>query len=64
MPDLHGWDEAVHVVAAVTVVAEEQLVVILGGTAECAGLALDTLPGILPHAHHHVLGELEAGGVP
>ena len=50
-------------VAPVAVVAEEQLVVVLRGAAERAGLALDALPGVLAHAHHHVLGELEAGGV-
>ena len=60
---LHGRDEAVHVVAAVAVVAEQQLVVILRGAAEGAGLALDTLPGILPHTDQHVLSELETSGV-
>ena len=48
-------------VAAVAVVAEEQLVVVLRGAAERAGLALDALPGVLAHAHHHVLRELQAG---
>ena len=57
---LHGRDEAVHVVAAVAVVAEQQLVVILRGAAEGAGLALDTLPRVLAHADQHVGRELEA----
>lgn len=55
---LHGRNETVHVVASVAVVAEQQLVVILGSAAEGAGLALDALPGVVPHADHHVLGEL------
>ena len=55
---LHGGNETVHVVASVAVVAEQQLVVILGSAAEGAGLALDALPGVVPHADHHVLGEL------
>ena len=50
-------------VATVTIVTEEKLVIILAGAAEGAGLALDTLPGILPHAEQHVLGELETGWV-
>ena len=60
---LHGRDEAVHVVASVAVVTEEQLVVVLAGAAERAGLALDALPGVLPHTEQHVLCELQAGGV-
>ena len=50
-------------VASVAVVTEEELVIILAGAAECAGLTLDTLPGILPHTDQHVLSELETGGV-
>ena len=57
---LDGRDEAVHVVAAVAVVAEQQLVVVLRGAAEGAGLALDTLPRVLAHADQHVGRELEA----
>ena len=60
---LHGRDEAVHVVASVAVVTEQQLVVVLAGAAERAGLALDALPGVLPHTEQHVLCELQAGGV-
>ena len=50
-------------VASVAVVAEEQLVIVLTGATQCAGLALDALPGVLLHTDQHVLGELEAGGV-
>ena len=50
-------------VSSVTVVTEQQLVVILAGSTQGAGLALDALPGVLPHADQHVLRELEAGGV-
>jgi len=60
---LDGRDEAVHVVAAVAVVAEEQLVVVLAGAAEGAALALDALPRVLLHADDHVLRELQARGV-
>ena len=58
--DLHGRVEAVGVVAAVAVVAEQQLVVVLRGATEGAGLALDTLPRVLAHADQHVGRELEA----
>ena len=44
---LHGRHETIHVVASVAVVAEQQLVVVFAGPAQCAGLALDALPGIL-----------------
>ena len=60
---LHGWDQAVHVVASVAVVTEQQLVVILTGAAQGAGLALDALPGVLLDADQHVFSELETGGV-
>ena len=60
---LDGRHEAVHVVAAVAVVAEEELVVVLAGAADGAALALDALPGVLLHRHDHVLGELQAGRV-
>ena len=60
---LDGRDEAVHVVAAVAVVAEEQLVVVLAGAAERAALALDALPRVLLHADDHVVRELQARGV-
>ena len=60
---LDGRDEAVHVVAAVAVVAEEQLVVVLAGAAEGAALALDALPRVLLHADDHVVRELQARGV-
>ena len=56
---LHGRVQAVHVVSPVTVVTEQQLVVILRGPAQAAGLTLDALPGILPHADLHVGCELQ-----
>ncbi len=51
--------EAVHVIAAVAVVAEQELVVVLRGAAEGAALALDALPRVLAHGDQHVVGELE-----
>ena len=50
-------------VAAVAIVTEEQLVVVLGGATEGARLALDALPGVLLHADLHVVRELQAGWV-
>jgi len=61
--DLHRRDQTVHVVPSVTVVAEQQLVVVLTGAAERAGLALNALPGIFLDTDQHVLSELKAGGV-
>ena len=61
---LHGRHQTVHVVTSVAVVTEQQLVVVLAGPAQGAGLALDALPGVLPHADQHVVRELEAGGMP
>ena len=55
--------ECLYYLLPVAIVTEEKLVIILAGAAEGAGLALDTLPGILPHAEQHVLGELETGRV-
>ena len=60
---LHGRVEAVHVVAPVTVVTEQQLVVILRGAAQTAGLTLYALPGVFPHAHLHVGRELQTARV-
>ena len=60
---LHGRNQTVHVVASVAVVTEQQLVVILAGPAQGAGLALDALPGVLLDTDQHVLSELETGGV-
>ena len=56
---LHGRVEAVHVVTPVTVVTEQQLVVILRGPAQAAGLTLDALPGVFPHTDLHVGRELQ-----
>ena len=47
-------------VASVAVVTEQQLVVVLAGPTQGAGLALDALPGVLLRADHHVGGELQA----
>lgn len=50
-------------IATVAVVAEEQLVVIVGGAADGTILALDALPAVALHGNHHVGGELQAGGM-
>ena len=63
LSNLHRRNQTVHVVASVTIITEQQLVVILTGAAQGTGLALDALPGVLPHADHHVPGELETGRV-
>ena len=60
---LHRRHQAVHMVAAVAIIAEEEFVVVLGGSAQSARLALDALPRILLYAHVHVGSELEAGGM-
>lgn len=61
--NLHGRYQAVHVIPSVTIITEEQLVIILTGATQGAGLALDALPGILLHANHHVVRELQASWV-
>ena len=60
---LHGRVEAVHVVTPVTVVTEQQLIVILRGAAQTAGLTLDALPGVFPHTDLHVGRELQTARV-
>ena len=50
-------------VTAVTIVTEEQLVVVLRGAAEGARLALNALPRVLLHTDLHVVCELQAGWV-
>jgi len=60
---LHWRDKAVHMVAAVAIVTEKELVVVLGGAAKGASLALNALPGVLLHADLHVVRELQAGWV-
>ena len=60
---LHRRNQTVHVVTSVAVVTEQQLVVVLTGPTEGAGLALNALPGVFLHADLHVLRELEAGRV-
>jgi len=57
---LDGRLEAVHVVATITVVAEEQLVVILRGATDMAGLALDALPTICVHNGRQGIRKLHA----
>ena len=57
---LHRRHQAVHMVAAVAIIAEEEFVVVLGGSAQSARLALDALPGVLLHADLHVVRELQA----
>ena len=51
-------------IASVAIVTEQQLVVVLTGPTQGAGLALDALPGVLPDTDQHVVRELEAGGMP
>ena len=46
-------------VPAVAVITEQELVIVLTGATQGAGLALDALPGVLLHADHHVWGELQ-----
>lgn len=55
--------QAVHVVASITIVAKEQLIIIVRGAAEAAGLALDALPPVLLHREDHVGSELQTGGM-
>ena len=50
-------------VTSVAVVTEQQLVVVLAGPTQGAGLALDALPGVLLDTDQHVLCELETGGM-
>ena len=50
-------------VAAVAIVTEKELVVVLGGAAKGTSLALNALPGVLLHADLHVVRELQAGWV-
>jgi len=60
---LEWWLETVHVVAPVAIVAEEELVVVFGLSAEGAALTLHTLPRVFLHTDHHVGSELQTGGV-
>ena len=50
--------EAVHVVAPVTSITEQELVIILTCATQGAGLALYALPGVQLHVVHHARGEL------
>ena len=61
---LFEWgNKTIHVIATITIVAEQKLVVILRRPAQSAALALDALPRILLHGNQHVWRELEAGWV-
>ena len=57
---LHRRHQAVHMVAAVAIIAEEEFVVVLRGSAQSARLTLDALPGVLLHTDLHVVRELQA----
>lgn len=50
-------------VTAVAVVAEQKLVVVVGGAAHVTRLALDALPAVLFHVGRHDGSELQAGGM-
>lgn len=56
----HGRIETVHVEAPITVVTKQKLIVILGGAAHVAALALDALPSVRLHCRHHDRSELQA----
>ena len=56
---LHRRNQTIHVVSSVTIVTKKQFVVVLRGSAQGAGLALDALPGVFLHADQHVGCELE-----
>lgn len=51
-------------VSSIAIVAEEQLVIILRGPAQGAGLTLNALPGVLLHADQHVSRELQTCWMP
>lgn len=57
------WIQAIHVIATVTVITEEQLVIVLRGATKAAGFALNALPLIGFNSLSHVCGELQAGRV-
>lgn len=52
--------QAIHMIAAIAVVAEEQLIVVVGGAANRAILAFDALPAVSFHGDYHVRCELQA----
>lgn len=54
----HGRAQAVHVVTSIAVITEQQLVVILRGATQAAGLAFNALPAVGPHSRGHVHREL------
>ncbi len=50
-------------VAAITIVAEQKLVVVFARTTKRAGLAFNALPGVFSHGNNHIVRELKAGGM-
>lgn len=60
---VHGRIEAVHMIASITVVTEQKLIVIFRGAAHVTTLALDALPAVRLHGRHHYRSELQAGRV-
>lgn len=61
---LKRWFQAIEVEAAVTVVAKQQLIVVLRGATNGATLALDALPTISLGGDMHILGKLQTTGMP
>jgi len=55
----NGGLQTIHVVASVAVIAEEQLVVVVGRPAESTRFAFNTLPSVLLNGLYHVRSELE-----
>ena len=52
--------ETEHVEAAIAVIAEQQLIVVLRRRANRAGFTFDALPGVALRGNDHVVGELQA----
>ena len=51
-------------VAPVTIVTEQELIIVLTRATQCTRLALYALPGILFYTHVHVGSELKTRGMP
>lgn len=60
---LDGWNETVHMVTTIAIVAEQKLIIVLWGSTQGATFALDALPRVFLHGHQHVGWELEASRV-
>lgn len=56
--------QTIHVIATITVVAEQQLIVIVRGAANRTVLAFDALPSVSAHRDDHVRCELQTGRMP